>query len=186
MPCYLSSQYLQPSHFAMKCPVFVALLVAFALTLPAADSASSKIQTGRLSTASLLATERISGKGAPDGIRFLFLVMRKPEVTGQFTPEETRDFLIAGESYQAKTQAHLGKMIEPSTVIDAAEAFFAKQPGARRLAPQEIKGAYVLTIAIGGTKIAASAKGEIALRVGFGKEVESLTFRFVAPPEQPK
>ncbi len=169
----------------MKYPVFVAVLLSFALTLSAADSSNSKTQTGRLSTASLLATQRISGKGAPDGIRFLFLVVRKPEVTGQFTLKETRDFLIAGESYQEKTQAELGKKIEPSTVFDSAEGFFAKQPGARHLAPADIKGAYVLTIAIGGAKIANDARGEITLQVGFEKEVEPFTFRFAPPPDRP-
>jgi hypothetical protein len=173
-----------PPGLTMKCPVFVALLFAFALTLSAADSANSKTQTGRLSTATLLATQRISGKGAPDGIRFLFLVTRKPDVTGQFTLKETRDFLIAGESYQEKTQAELGKKIEPGTVFDSAKGFFAKQPGARHLAPPDIEGAYVLTIAIGGAKIAADAKGEIALHVGFDKEIEPFTFRFAAPPNR--
>src|SRR5688572_4864639 len=108
----------------------VGMIFAFAQTLLAADSASSRTQSGRLSIVSLLATQRISGKGAPDGIRFLFLVARKPEVTGQFTLKETRDFLLAGKSYQEKTQADLGTKIEPGTVFDSAEGFFTKQPGA--------------------------------------------------------
>lgn len=111
--------------------------------------------------------------------------LENPRATGQFAIEETRDFLVAGESYQEKTKAELGKQIEPATIFDTAEGFFAKQPGARQLAPQDIKRAYVLTIAIAGSKIPPGAKSEITVRVGFDKEVEALTFRFAAPPDRP-
>jgi len=171
------------AHLAVA--LALSVIFAFAQTLPGADPANSRTQNGQLSTVSLLATQRISGKGAPDGIRFLFLVARKPGVTGQFTLKETRDFIIAGESYQEQTQADLGKKVEPGTVVDSAEGFFAKQPGARHLAPQDIKDTYVLTVAISGAQIAAEAKGEIVLRVGFDKEIEPFTFRFIAPLNRP-
>lgn len=166
----------------MKWTALVTLLFTFALTLPAADSERSKSQTGQLSVATLLATQRISGKGAPDGIRFLFMVSRKPGTEGQFTLKECRDFIVAGESYQEKTRAKLGREIEPATVLDTAEAFFTKQPGARHLAPPNIEDAYVLVVSIGGAEIESNLRGEVTLQVGFGKELEPFTFDFLTPP----
>lgn len=169
----------------MKFKPRLALLLAIATMLVAGDSPNSRTQVGKLSTTSLLATQRISGKGAPDGMRFLFFVARTPGIAGQFTLKETRDFLVSGQSYQGRTQTELGKTIEPETVFDSAEGFFAKQPGARSLAPADINGAYVLTIAIAGTKIPSGSPGEITVNVGFEKAVEPFTFRFSAPPERP-
>jgi hypothetical protein len=170
----------------MKYPATIALCLACTLLATAADPATpgKKVQEGRLATASILATARASGKGAqpPDGMRFLILVTRKPDVTGNFTIKETRDFLVAGESYQEKTQAELGKRFEPETIFDTAEGFFAKQPGIRNMAPDDIKGAYVLAITIGGAKLSPGDKLEITINVGFDKEVEAFTFRAAAPP----
>lgn len=169
----------------MKWTAIVTLFFAFALTLSAADSARSKTRTGKLSVATLLATQRISGNGAPDGVRFLFMVARTPGTTGQFTLKECRDFLVNGESYRETTRSKIGKEIEPATVFDTAEAFFTKQPGARRLAPPDIRDAYVLVVSIGGAELESGAKGEITLQVGFGKEVEPFAFNFLTPPTRP-
>jgi hypothetical protein len=170
----------------MKCPAVIALFLASALIASGAEPGSDgkKIQDGRLATATLLATARTSGKGGqpPDGMRFLFLVARKPDVTGNFTIKETRDFKVADESYQEKTQAELGKRFEPETIFDSAEGFFAKQPGIRNLAPDDIKGAYVLAMTIGGANLSPGAKLEITINIGFDKEVEAFTFRAAVPP----
>ncbi len=150
---------------------------------PAAKSSpESKTQRGTRATASLLAVGRISGKEAPAGMRFLVLVKPAAGVTGQFALKETRDFLIDGESYQEKSQAELGKKLEPSTMFDTAENFFAKQPNMRRLGPEDITGAYILTVAIGGGTLEPGAKVALTLHVGFEKEVEPFTFRATVPP----
>jgi hypothetical protein len=164
---------------------FSPLLVLPVIALAAVSSPGSKIQEGQRVTGTLLATARVAGKAVPDGMRFLVLVARKSEVTGEFTLKETRDFLVAGESYQEKTQAELGKKFEPGTMFDTAESFFTKQPGMRNLAPPDIKDAYILSISIGGAKLSTGAKGEITLHVGFDKQVEPLTFRFAVPPDRP-
>jgi hypothetical protein len=168
----------------MKSFAFIALLAAVPLIVSgAAADPGSKIQDGQRATSTLLATARVSGPSVPDGMRFLFLVARKPETTGQFTLKETRDFLLAGESYQERTKADLGKQFEPSTAFDTAEGFFGKQPAMRGLAPDDIKGMYILTVSIGGTQLSAGATGEVTLNAGFDKQIEPFTFRFAIPPE---
>lgn len=153
---------------------------------PAAKSSpESKTQRGQRATVSLLAVGRVSSKEAPGGMRFLFLVKRAEGVTGQFTLKETRDFLVDGASYQEKTQAELGKKFEPTTTFDTAENFFAKQPNMRRLGPDDITGAFILTVAIGGGTLEPGAKVSLTLHVGFEKEVEPFTFRATVPPAGP-
>jgi hypothetical protein len=170
----------------MKSFAFIALLFAMPLIVSAAGAdPGSKVQEGQRATSTLLATARVSSQSVPDGMRFLFLVARKPETTGQFTLKETRDFLLAGESYQEKTKGELGKQFEPGTSFDTAEGFFGKQPGMRGLAPDDVKGMYILTVSIGGTKLLAGAKGEITLNVGFDKQIEPFTFLFAIPPDPP-
>jgi hypothetical protein len=170
----------------MKSFAFIALLFATPLIgSAAAADPGAKVQDGQRATSTLLATARVSSPSVPDGMRFLFLVARKPETTGQFTLKETRDFLLAGESYQEKTKADLGKQFEPATSFDTAEGFFGKQPGMRGLAPDDIKGMYVLTLSIGGTKLSAGARGEITLNVGFDKQIEPFMFLFAVPPDPP-
>ena len=159
--------------------LFVALIVAAVAANP-----GSKVQEGQRATATLLATARVMGQAVPDGMRFLVLVARKPDTTGEFALKETRDFKVAGESYQEKTKTELGKQFEPGTTFDTAEGFFGKSPGMRHLAPDDIKGAYILAISIGGAKLAAGAKGEITLNVGFDKKIEPFTFQFAVPPDR--
>jgi hypothetical protein len=159
------------------------LLAAVALLATAgAAEPDISIRTSPLASVHLLATGRIAGGGAPDGMRFLFLVKPGTEAAGQFTLKETRDFTVEGMSYQQKTQAELGQRFEPGTSIDRADAFFSKQPGMRGLAPADITGGFVLVIAIGGAKIPADARVEVTAEVGFGKAVEPFTFSTNAPP----
>ena len=160
------------------------LLVASVVTPAIAADPSSKIQEGQRATATLLATARVMGKAVPDGMRFLVLVARKPGATGEIALNETRDFKVAGESYQEKTKTELGKQFEPGTTFDTAEGFFGKQPGMRHLAPDDIKGAYILEISIGGAKLAGGAKGEVTLDVGFDKKTEPFVFQFAVPPDR--
>ena len=168
----------------MKYPAVIAIVLLYSLSFAsAADSQSGgRVQNGRLSGARLLATARLSGNAAPDGMRFLFMVTRTPDATGQFTLKETRDFLIEGNSYQEKTQSELGQRFEPGTVFDTAENFFARQPGMRNLAPDDLKGAYILSLTIGGAKLSPGAKTEVTIHVGFDKQVEPFTFRTTVPP----
>lgn len=167
----------------MKHRVLLALLAAFSFLAPAvAAQSDSNVQTSALATVRLLATGRISGLGAPDGMQFLFLVTPGTGVAGQFTLKETRDFTVAGTSYQEKTQAELGKRFEPRTSINKADAFFAQQPGMRGLAPDDISSAHILIVAIGGTKLPDGAKVEVTAEVGYGKVVEPFRFAVTAPP----
>lgn len=169
----------------MKFPavIAIALLYSFLNVASAADPQSGRnVQNGRLSTARLLATARVSGSAVPDGMRFLFLVTPTPEGKGQLTLKETRDFLLDGSSYQEKTQSELGKRFEPGTDLNTAEGFFSQQPGMRKLAPDDIKGAHIVALTIGGAKLSAGAKAEVTLYVGFDKQVEPFTFRVPVPP----
>jgi hypothetical protein len=158
--------------------VFAMVLSGSAVAADPASAAS--VQTGRMSTVHLLATGRGS-PSAPDAMRFMFMVMRAPGTTGALTLKETRDFLIGGQSYQEKTQAELGRQIEPATAVDSADGFFSRQPGARGLAPDNISGAQIITIMIPGAPLAPGARGEVKLEVGFNKEVEPFTFSFNVP-----
>jgi hypothetical protein len=167
----------------MKYRVFLALLAALSFLAPAeAAQPDTPIQTGSLATVHLLATGRSSGGPAPDGMQFLFLVKRGAGVEGSITLKETRDFTVAGNSYQDLTQAELGQRFEPRTMVDTADAFFSKQPGLRGLAPADIGGGYILTIAISGAKLSVGSNVEVTVHVGFGKAVEPFKFTATTPP----
>ena len=167
----------------MKYRAILVLLAALSLLAPAeAAQPDPRLQTGQLATVQLLATGRPSGGPAPDGMQFLFLVKRGTGVEGAITLKETRDFTVAGSSYQDKTQAELGQRFEPRTSVDNADAFFTKQPGLRGLAPADIGGGYILTIAISGAKLPAASNVEVAVQVGFGKAVEPFKFTAMTPP----
>jgi hypothetical protein len=164
----------------------LALLTLLATFLMGAAAGAAEpepgMQPGPLATVHLLATGRTGGS-SPDGMQFLFLVRRAPGVTGSFSLKETRDFTVAGVSYQEKTQAELGQRFVPLTNFQgSAESFFAKQPGLRGLGPEDLTDAYILTIAIGGARLAAGAEVEIKLEVGFGKAVEPFSFKAPVPP----
>jgi len=163
--------------------IAIALLYSFSNFASAAEPHSGRnVQNGRLSSARLLATARVPGGAVPDGMRFLFLVTRTSDAKGQLTLKDTRVVLIDRSSYQEKTQSELRKRFEPGTILDTAESFFAKQPGMRTLAPDDIKGAHIVALTVGGTKLSAGAKAEVTLHVGFDKEVEPFTFRVAVPP----
>lgn len=164
----------------MKAIVCLGLL--FALLAKAAETApTARNQIGRMSTVQLLATGRVT-QGAPDGMRFLFLVTPTAGTLGAPTLKETRDFLIEGQSYQERSQSELGRRLEPETLVDNAAGFFAKQPGARRLAPEKIDGAKIISINIGGAKLETGTRGQVSVSFGFNKEVEPFTFAFTVPP----
>lgn len=168
----------------MKSAGFLLLLAVFSLSAFAADAPrSGSVQTGKMSTVKLLATARVT-QPAPDGLRFLFLVTPAVGVNAEKpTIKETRDFTVAGQSYQQKSLVALGRKYEPSTAFDSAEGFFAKQPGARSLAPENIQGAKILTITMGGAALTTGATGEIVVHLGFGLEAEDFTFSFRVPPD---
>jgi hypothetical protein len=170
----------------MKHLALLTLLAAVSLCAPAHTAQpDSRIQTGALASVQLLATGRTGGR-SPDGMQFLFLIRRGVDVVGAFSLKETRDFNVAGTSYQERTQAELGQRFAPATVFDTAEGFFTKQPGMRGLAPEDITGAYILTVAIGGAKLEAGANVEIKLDVGFGKAIEPFSFNVAVPPAPPQ
>jgi hypothetical protein len=168
----------------MKYRALLALLAALSLVAPGqAAQPDAPVQTGTLATVHLLATGRTSGGPAPDGMQFLFLVKRGAGVEGPIALKETGDFIVAGSSYQDKTQAELGRRFEPRTSIDSADTFFSRQPGLRGLAPADISGGYILTIAIPGAQLPARSNVEVTVHVGFGKAAtEPFRFNAMAPP----
>jgi hypothetical protein len=166
----------------VKHRTFLALLAALSFLAPAeAAQPDAPMQSGSLSTVHLLATGRPSGGPAPDGMQFLFLVKRGAGAEGSITLKETRDFTVAGSSYQDMTQAELGQKFEPRTSVDKADTFFSRQPGLRGLAPADIGDSYILAIAISGAKLPAGSNVEITVHVGFGKSVEPFKFTATAP-----
>jgi hypothetical protein len=171
----------------MKLRALLALLAAVSLLSPTgAAEPYSSTQSGSLATVRLLGTARSAGGAAPDGMQFLFLVTRAPGVEGPFSLKETRDFTVAGSSYQEKTQAELGQQAQPRTIYEGnAEAFFIRQPGLRGMAPDDIAGGSILTLVISGTRIPAGALIEVTMQVGFGKAIEPFKFSVPAPPARP-
>lgn len=171
----------------MKYRTLLALLSVVSFLAPAgAAQFDGPMQSGSLATERLLATGRVAGGPAPDGMQFLFLVTRASGAEGGFSIKETTDFNVAGASYQEKTQAELGQRFPPRTNFEgSAEGFFTKQPGLRGLAPDDITNSYVLTLMIGGARIPAGAPVEVTLTVGFGKAVEPFKFTVPAPPARP-
>jgi hypothetical protein len=175
-----------PQRNAMKPFACLSLLLACSLIAFAAEPRPNpKLQTGRISTVQLLATGRVSAQSAPDGMRFLFLVRPAQGMSGNMALKETRDFLIAGKSYQEKSQTELGRRVEPSTAVDTAEGFFAKQPAARKMAPPDISNAHVLTIVSPGAPLMPGTDGEVTVTVGFNEQVETFTFPFTVASAAP-
>jgi hypothetical protein len=164
------------------------LLLVTTLSMTCTVSAQSprptRVHTGKMSTVHLLAIARVS-QPSPDGVRFLVMVTPAAGIQGQFALKETRDFLIDGKSYREMTKAETGRVWEPSTELDTADGFFAKQPGARRLAPENIAGAKILVVAIGGAALPPQGTGEVTFNLGLDKEVEPFTFAFSVPPGAP-
>jgi hypothetical protein len=171
----------------MKYRALFALLAAVSFLSPTQAAApDNATQSGTLATVRLLATGRPVGGSAPDGMQFLFLVTRAPGVEGPFSLKETRDFTVAGSSYQEKTQAELGQQFQPRTIYEGnAESFFTKQPGLRGMAPDDIAGASILTLVISGTRVPAGAPVEVTMQLGFGKAIEPFKFNVTAPPARP-
>jgi hypothetical protein len=175
-----------PKRNAMKPVACLSLLLACSpIAFAAEPRPNPKLQTGRISTVQLLATGRVSAQTAPDGMRFLFLVRPAQGMSGNLALKETRDFLIAGKSYQEKSQGELGHRVEPSTTVDSPETFFAKQPAARKMAPADISNAHILTIAIPGAPLTPGTDGEVTVTVGFNEQVEPFTFPFTVAPAAP-
>jgi hypothetical protein len=163
-------------------PFFVLFLVFGALACAAETPPSVPTQNGRLSKVRLLGAVRTSVRDSPDGIAFHFLVARTLAATGRFTLRETRDFLLAGSSYQQKTKNELGEVFEPRTTIDDAAAFLALHPDLRASAPESVKNAVVLSVAIGGAKLPNDGTVEVTLHVGYDKTIESFKFKVAIPP----
>jgi hypothetical protein len=159
-------------------PTLAVAVLSIPLVAVAADSTRGP-KIGEMSSVQLLATARIN---QPGGMRFLFLVKPTPGTTGQFTLKETRDFDLDGQSYQARTQAELGRQFEPVTNFDSADGFFTKQPNMRRLAPNDIAGGYILSLSFSGAPLPPDARGEISLQVGFNEKTEPFTFPIAVPP----
>src|ERR1700741_4542393 len=117
---------MHPARF----PLLFALLALLLVPVRAAETkADARTQSDKFSTVRLLKVGRLAAKEAPGGMGFLFLVTPADGGAGTgFTVKETRDFQVAGASYQEKTQAELGKRFEPGTQITSAEKFFTENP----------------------------------------------------------
>lgn len=168
----------------MRASFLLGWFLVSTISVLAADPTAS-VKQGKLSEVRLISVSRLdakamaAAKGAPDGLTFHFVVMRKPDA-GPLALKETRDFLVVGESYQAKTKAELGKQFEPSTEVNDAGKFFAQHPAFAASAPKEGK-ALVISVTIGGAKLSFGTNVEVTLHVGAGKQVESFTLGAVVP-----
>jgi hypothetical protein len=165
----------------MRLPFLISLVFAAAAFVVAANP-TPEVQQGKFSEVRLISVSRLQPKkadAAPDGLTFHFVVARQPDA-GPLALKETRDFLVGGQSYQAKTKAELGQQFEPGTEVNDAGKFFAKNP---KLAPPDAKAGKVLVISvsIGGAKLTAGAAVEATLHVGAGKQIEAFTFGSAVP-----
>lgn len=163
-------------------------LIWFLVSVVLASAAESPVavQQGKFSEVRLIAVTRLESKtktadSAPDGLTFHFVVLRQPEA-GPLALKETRDFLLGGESYRARTKTELGRQFEPGTEVNDAAKFFARNPRFAPFAPEEGK-ALVISVSIGGARLSVGTKVEVTLHVGAGKQVEPFTFS-VAVPEK--
>ncbi len=153
----------------------------------------------KMSTVYLLGVERTPREeleaefpGAPDGLSFFALVVKKAEAQGFFTLTETRDFLIEGSSYRSRTETRLGRAFEPHTVLDEISEFFAARPHLPRpvLLDQENRiqvlddcaEALAIVVVIPGSEIPASSRIDVTFKVGWGKEVEPFSFEVTSTP----
>src|ERR1044071_6070682 len=96
---------------------FVTVLCGFLIgaTFAWAAPVDAPMKRAVLSSVQLISVSRLKPadpKSAVDGLAFHFLVLRK-SVASPFALTETRDFLVVGESYQARTKKVLGKNYEP-------------------------------------------------------------------------
>jgi len=151
--------------------------------LAAAAEPTASLKTGKLSTVQLLPVSRLEPKSetaAPDGLTFHFVVTRKPDA-GPLALKETRDLLLGGESYQAKTKAELGRQFEPGTEVNTASTFFVRHRPLARFAPEDANTALVISVSIGGARLFAGTSVEVTLNVGAAKQVEPFTFNTVVP-----
>ncbi len=147
-----------------------------------------------MSTVYLLGVERTpreeleaEAPGAPDGLTFFALVVKKAEAQGSFTFTETRDFLIEGSSYRSRTETQFGRAFEPVTVLDEISDFFAARPHLPRPVLRDTfkvgcQEALALVVVIPGSEIPESARIDVTFKVGWGKEVEPFSFEVTSPP----
>jgi hypothetical protein len=130
----------------------------------------------------LLKTGRLPAKETPAGMAFLFLVTPATEANSGFAIKETKDFQIAGASYQEKTQAELGKRVEPRTEVFGAEKFFTENPRLKPAAVDTPKGSLVISLMIRGGTLPPDAKAaDVTVHFGYEKQVEAFTFTVPVP-----
>lgn len=151
---------------------------------PAADKATVSERTAK---AKLLGVRRITPRkeagGPVDGLSFAVLVAPTGEASERAL-KEPKDFLVGGESYQARTESALGKKFAPRTEILDAEPFFAKNPG---LAPDDNstpKGSFVMTISVVGAALETGVEVRLPLLVGFLKKPAQVTLITKVPPSR--
>lgn len=160
------------------------LSLIFATTASGNPEPSPQTQDGKLSSVRLIELASANPDrpwpelaGAPDGLRVVVLIRKKPGVQGKLTLRELRDFTIDGRSYRDLTLATLNREYEPSTVIRNVRDFIEQHPELSSEIP-ELSGeeALVMETTIGGARFPRVGRCEVTLEVGW-TSTERFSFR---------
>jgi hypothetical protein len=142
---------------------------------PSPQTRSPQTRDGKLSSVRLIEVASANRDrpwpeldGAPDGLRVVFLIRKKPGVQGKFTLRELRDFTIDGRSYRDLTRETLGKEYEPSTLIDDVPGFIENHPDLSAEIPA-LSGeeALIMEATIGGARFPRAGRCEVTVEVGW-------------------
>jgi hypothetical protein len=148
--------------------------------------AEATLQDGQLSKAYLIEAVRLSAvqarelvPPAADGMSFVFLVARKPGVSGLPTLAETRSFELDGQRYPPPA----ANSPEPSTEIYDLSEFRKKiRPDlAEQLPSVPDRASSVLVVHIGGGPLKTGARGRVKLEFGWDNRTEDFWFAFTLP-----
>lgn len=148
----------------------------------ALSAISPMTQEGRLSTVRLIRAWRLDAnalalRGAPDGVGFEFLIVRKPGVEGHFTITELRDVTVEQQGYQQRTREAANTVFEPRTVVDDLKDVRTSEGQSLDEAygiPEE--GASVMRTLLFGASLPWSGALRVVPKLGWGNETEPFEF----------
>ena len=172
----------QGKRVALSCLLLLSLAVAAA---SAAEESGVTTREGKLSSVELIEITSANRDrpwpelvGAPDGLRFIFMVFRKPGVRGLFTLREVRDFKVDRQSYRELTRRVTAREFEPTTTVWSVRQFLGTQRPdlTSRIPIVADREANVLVVTIGGMALPAEGRCDITIEVGWGSGTEQFSF----------
>ena len=143
--------------------------------------------SNELTTATLIHVRRLDppAGGAPDGLQFDFLVVRKHDRgQGALVAQKPIDCKVGGQSYQQATEAAVGRRFETALTVSTSGLFLQEN---QKIPLPDMGGpgqAWAVTLVIPGTKLNDGAAVEVQLRVGFLKDIETFKFETRVPPRK--